>query len=193
MKRGGFTLLELLVVVVILGGLAAIFIPVFNRAPHDARRRACQSNLKQITLGFKQYLQDSDEKFPPVDVARSGNWAGSLQPYLKSWRLFQCPVASYSKEKATDYFYNARVAQTKEKTFAFPAQTILLGDGRADSQTNYALSELPLNWRSDENSPVWRHLDGANYAFADGHVKWLKPQKIKASAPADGVTTFAIR
>jgi prepilin-type N-terminal cleavage/methylation domain-containing protein/prepilin-type processing-associated H-X9-DG protein len=65
-KRTGFTLIELLVVIAIIAILAAILFPVFARARENARRASCQSNLKQIALGFAQYTQDYDEKYPLV-------------------------------------------------------------------------------------------------------------------------------
>ena len=93
-KKSAFTLIELLVVIAIIAILAAILFPVFARARENARRSSCQSNLKQIALGFMQYTQDYDEKFPGSDwrqhklaLTRPANpfgWADGLQPYLKS-------------------------------------------------------------------------------------------------------------
>src|ERR1700749_4060371 len=65
-KVRGFTLIELLVVIAIIALLAAILFPVFARARENARRSSCQSNMKQMSLGIIQYLQDADEFFPPV-------------------------------------------------------------------------------------------------------------------------------
>ncbi len=193
MRRNGFTLVEFVVVVAIVGILAAILFPVFGRTHCNERRPACQSNLKRIALGLKIYVQDNGDKFPPVAVARSGYWAGSIQPYIQSWQIFQCPTAPGKKPKTTDYFYNARLAQVEERNIDLPAQSVLAGEGSDDSPTSYALSTLPEAWRHREKSPARRHLDGANYAFSDGHVKWLRPEKISGKVPANGVYTLAIR
>src|SRR5687767_15585345 len=96
-RKSGFTLIELLVVIAIIAILAAILFPVFARSRENARRSSCQSNLKQIGLGFAQYIQDFDEMYPPYNVpaanlgTKLSGWAGSLQSYLKSDQIFQCP------------------------------------------------------------------------------------------------------
>jgi prepilin-type N-terminal cleavage/methylation domain-containing protein/prepilin-type processing-associated H-X9-DG protein len=60
----GFTLIELLVVIAIIALLAAILFPVFARARENARKASCMSNMKQLGLGFTQYIQDYDERYP---------------------------------------------------------------------------------------------------------------------------------
>jgi len=109
-RRRAFTLIELLVVIAIIAILAAILFPVFARARENARRASCQSNLKQIGLGFAQYSQDYDEKIPGVflgdDVVVSqfvadsnayhaAIWADALQPYVKSTQVFRCPSSNF--------------------------------------------------------------------------------------------------
>jgi prepilin-type N-terminal cleavage/methylation domain-containing protein len=69
MSRRAFTLVELIVVVAIIGILAAIIYPVFGRSRWSSRTSDCQTNLKQIGLGFLQYKQDFDDQLPPVSVA----------------------------------------------------------------------------------------------------------------------------
>ena len=64
-RRRAFTLIELLVVIAIIALLAAIFFSVFARARENTRKSSCQSNLKQITLGWLQYTQDYDETAIP--------------------------------------------------------------------------------------------------------------------------------
>jgi prepilin-type N-terminal cleavage/methylation domain-containing protein len=62
--KRGFTLIELLVVIAIIAILAAILFPVFARAREAARKTKCLSNLKQIGLAVKMYLNDYDETYP---------------------------------------------------------------------------------------------------------------------------------
>ncbi len=106
----GFTLIEILVVVAVIGILAAILFPVLARTRENARRASCQSNLRQIGLGLQQYLQDYDGTYPNVSFGSSGlgapyqyvgayRWMDAIYPYTKSEQLFVCPSANAFKYK----------------------------------------------------------------------------------------------
>lgn len=212
--RTGFTLIELLVVIAIIAILAAILFPVFARARENARRASCQSNLKQIALGVFQYVQDYDERMPQQWQNRGGGagydpvtpfpdnqdkgWTMLVQPYLKSWQIFQCPSQSTVPTVAqapnnSDYWINIDATSRSQAEFETPTNTVLLGDGGSGSAAagltgcgssgsmmgrdtctaaDAGLSAYVIS--SLDNNKAHRHLEGANFAFADGHVKWFK-------------------
>ena len=62
--KHGFTLVEILIVVVILGILAAMVIPVFGQASTDAKTSALASNLMKMRLQIELYKNHHNGKYP---------------------------------------------------------------------------------------------------------------------------------
>lgn len=96
-RRGGFTLLELLVAIAIIGILVALLLPAVQAAREAARRMSCQNNLKQLSLACQNY-HGTVGAFPPsaiVDLTVShtgnnGSWGvhGRILPFLERGNLF---------------------------------------------------------------------------------------------------------
>ena len=63
-RRRGFTLVELLVVVGIIAMLVGILLPALNKARQSAQAVACQSNLRQIGIGFRLYAESNKGSMP---------------------------------------------------------------------------------------------------------------------------------
>jgi prepilin-type N-terminal cleavage/methylation domain-containing protein/prepilin-type processing-associated H-X9-DG protein len=188
--RRGFTLIELLVVIAIIAILAAILFPVFAKAREKARQATCSSNLKQLGLGFVQYVQDFDERYPSGDASVAGydnclgeGWAGQLYPYVKSTGVYVCPddttQATTTGQTVCSYFYNMNLTpdlNTSLKPAATvglynsiasssaPASTVLLAEGTG--VTAYVTNN-PYNATTPDNQSVSAFGYGAGY--------WMKP------------------
>ena len=196
MQHKALALWKVLVVVAIGAMGAAILFPPHHHNREGARRAHCQSNLKQTGLAFAQYTADYDDKFPPL-TSVAGFGSAALARYIGENNVFQCPSVRTGVAGSTDYFYNARLAKADKTQFA-PSKTnvsatILGGEGAENQGASYHLWQLPDSWRKDESSPAWRHLEGANYLFADGHVKWFRAERIFADNPASGHPTFLVK
>lgn len=166
-RRRGDTLIDNLITGSIILILAAILFPMFSRARENARCSSCQSNLKRIQVALGQYVADNNGVLP------AGTWNDVLRPYIKEDDVFRCPSKKVTGG-TSDYFFNARFLKEQLNTLSSPQTLILIGDGDGGS----ALAQLPPAWLKDESSSAWRHMNGANYGFADGHIKWLKPSRV---------------
>lgn len=192
MRRLGFTFIELLVVLAIGVIMVTMVSHVFYRAVnHEGRKPACAGNLRLIARAVRQYAQDHDGKFLVLFSQGTSGWSTALQPRLKSWQIFQCPSTERKASGSTDYYLNANLPQLKAVVQA-PHWMILAGEGVDDSPPNYSMSELPKARGPEARSPAQRHLDGSNYAFADGHVKWLEPGKV-GDMEGEGQAFFTTR
>jgi general secretion pathway protein G len=94
MKRAAFTLVELLIVVIILGILAAVVIPQFSDASTDARLSSLTTNLQTIRGQIDLYKLQHNGSYPALatfsdqmtkktDVDGTVNAAGKYGPYLQ--------------------------------------------------------------------------------------------------------------
>jgi prepilin-type N-terminal cleavage/methylation domain-containing protein len=89
MKRRGFTLVELLVVIAVIAILIGMLLPAVQKARESAYRAKCQNNLKQISLACLNY-ESAHRRLPPSRLpGETQTWAWIILPQLEQESLHQ--------------------------------------------------------------------------------------------------------
>ncbi len=197
MRHKAFALREAIALLAVVTITGALLFPYFARTRESEQptpQQRCRSNLKQMVLAVLLYSQDNDERLPPAKNSRAGlesstNWGGLVYSQLKAFYPFQCPLdKSKSNMPRSSYGYNQLMSQLPAHELRHITSSITFFE--VDSSLT-PFTQTGSNVK--DVSAATRHDNGANYAFADGHVKWLKPQEITAEKPDGQNMTFSVK
>jgi prepilin-type N-terminal cleavage/methylation domain-containing protein/prepilin-type processing-associated H-X9-DG protein len=130
-RKGGFTLVELLVVITIIGILIALLLPAVQAAREAARSMQCSNNLKQLGLALHNY-HDKWQQFPlgaahwldtdwtSFTKDAHGSFLVALLPYIEQQSLYDhcdfSTLTDYNSKVGTTY-----VHETWIQTFLCPS------------------------------------------------------------------------
>jgi prepilin-type N-terminal cleavage/methylation domain-containing protein len=132
--RPGFTLVELLVVITIIGILIALLLPAVQAAREAARRAQCTNNLKQLALAVHGY-HDSYQVFPASKIQYGADpykdllmpWTVAILPYAEQKALYDLWDSSVSASALGKNNGNQKVRQSCLKLFTCPSDQVRPG------------------------------------------------------------------
>ena len=178
--RFGFTLVELLVVISIIGMLAGLLLPAIQAAREAGRRATCISNQSQIAMALLNY-ENARGSFPPMigevyststaygsgDGGYGVSWVGYLLPLMEfnqAWDRLASGRTTY-EDNTTPIFENLPIPIMKCRSHAPPA---------TDNSISYVVNGGYQN--AFKNSTGWggvassqfAHQSGSNVRFALG-------------------------
>jgi prepilin-type N-terminal cleavage/methylation domain-containing protein len=182
--RGGFTLVEMLVVITIIAVLAGLLFPAMKGGSQQALRANCLSNLHQLCMFMSQYARDNDV------YADSTKWTGTasvldgpLARYVKEPKIYMCPSDADLKaalkrginDRRTSYSFNSWFDRKTYNTSVDMSRAVFFMEPFVASGGAMETSFQP----SGAPRLTGRHSGGGLLAFGDAHVEFFTQDRFQ--------------
>ena len=173
-RKQGFTLVELLVVISIISLLMSILVPCLAKAKSIAKRTVCKANLHSAAVGFRMYLDDNNgimppaARYPSLGLNDKNPIAEFLKPFIGDTKALHCPADNgYIRPDYTERYFESEGASYEYNE--------ILGGRRVED--TYLTEDLGFNERDLHVLYDYDHFhgrkgekDSVNYLYSDGHV-----------------------
>jgi prepilin-type N-terminal cleavage/methylation domain-containing protein/prepilin-type processing-associated H-X9-DG protein len=201
----GFSIIELLVVISIIAAILALLVPGLGKARSMAKRTACASNLRQIDIAIRLYMNSNDDTYPCPKDQNYILWAGrKWRPFIKPYlgvnidsnnpSILWCPQDGIGKIKfeSTSYAYSMTFYHTPEDINTMSENDDAWGTSLLPTRQklfNVAKPSFKIligewfsnhfNVNNNEACGWWCWEGKRNYLFADGQVRYIDANNIR--------------
>jgi len=186
MKRRGFTLIEILVTMGILGLLAFLLLPAVFKAKNAAKRIHCANNLRQLGIACFLYADDNDGYMPihhpATDTSEiwsnnTKNCLGYLYPsYVDNFDIFFCPCTvnkSYENAARKNFEIAGKYAYGDFEYAPAISMDVTRNHRIEDHPNSVLLLDYSTGmWGADGSVKAINHPDGMHVFWTDGSLTW---------------------
>jgi len=202
-KSRGFTVIELLIIVIIVAVLVCIVIPAIFAAKQKAQQIICTNNLRQLFLAFEQYTNDNNGLLPRPNnsgtskdgtkICNAEVWFKAVDNYLTTLQL-PTERDEISQEERLLLIKQDPIFKTVSLSKQDTTRTIKMNQNllpASECQRSIETIENPTrtvllfdgrinnsvvanNFEGSYGSVAQRHSKSANILFIDGHVERIQ-------------------
>jgi len=178
----GFTLVEILVVIAILGLLLTLLLPAVQASREAARRVSCGNNFHQIGIATQGFV-NTYNNYPQAYVNSTCRWMDQLKPFLeKDTYVYRCPSdpkqipCTWDKTIILDYGINTFNFKDQAHCFWYSVRSVnVLSMSHVILFADCTPGKYYCGGGNTFSNPVtgvdYRHGGSVNVVFCDGHVE----------------------
>lgn len=196
MRRPGFSLVELLVVLSLIALLISVLLPALGAARGSARSAKCLANLRTLGQGVIAYSVEFSGHLPlsshtTGNAFDQGNWIITLEHFGVIPQARRCPddpVQRTTSYTINDYLEPGGGGYSRIDLIPRPAATVYAVEAHPLHTIDHLHAHLD-NWASPNQMlgqiDVKRHRGASNFVYLDGHAAPLTWQTIQATFGPD--------